>query len=568
MLHRFALNVAAQPEETLPSYLARVAAIRRVPLGVLLEHLELYDGTAASLAGYGITLPNEQATALARAVGEPRQAVDQMLLINAPALRADEHGAAELDRVRDEWVFIGDSHACPACLAARDGAWRMSWKFPWSCLCLEHGLLLLDSCPRCGIRLGHQRSRSTSVPRLGQPPVPLHCTGKNSEGRWCGYPLDEAAALDMGGWPRLMDCQRQLNWVLAGESATFAGHPHPPLVWLRELRSICSLLQHTITVEDVDPAAPPPVHQAVALHAISRERPTGRRGRGARNRYKLRTPRSVALMAGMLPAAMHIAAAQDEAELRVRVGPWSDRLASRCKDSGLHGIGPRYGLSPVLGTAVQRHIRTVRPGHPFETQAWRAHLTRSRLRLEPRHIPKLIFIDAWDRDFQDLFRRQNDLRGVAASPRTAPAREFCSLALTRLCYPGSWGDVATTLGVDPNGARRVANGYMHRLIKRGNLVPFIVRLGALAHDLGRTRAPVDWRAREEKLAGLRCLAALSSSAWVYRFAAKLLGLRPRSCGRKLSTPTPSQRPRGVARPRRRTASITGASCATKSAARR
>jgi hypothetical protein len=59
--------------------------------------------------------------------------------------------------VQEGALFWG-TRTCPACLSESGGAWNLWWKLRLAVVCSTHKTMLVDHCPRCGIRPRHGRS--------------------------------------------------------------------------------------------------------------------------------------------------------------------------------------------------------------------------------------------------------------------------------------------------------------------------------------------------------------------------------------------------------------------------
>ncbi|MEU1285325.1 TniQ family protein [Kitasatospora sp. NPDC005856] len=127
-------------------------------------------------------------------------------------------------------VLVRDSRYCPRCLAGdgspvqarHGGPWRRSWRLAVSFACLEHGVLLQHTCPRCRTAPGtgdpDRPAKLLSLPG-GTGLHPAQCREEYSGGV-CGQRLDDLTlAPGPGGLPAgLAALQARIDGLLAPDT--------------------------------------------------------------------------------------------------------------------------------------------------------------------------------------------------------------------------------------------------------------------------------------------------------------------------------------------------------------
>jgi TniQ len=109
------------------------------------------------------------------------------------------------------------SRFCPACLAERDGRWRLWWRLRWAFACPTHGCLLVEECPAC------QRSQRVRPHPSDLVPNPGSCTRSSPAGGRkpdrCLARLASADVLHLGADHPAAAHQRHVLAILATGSA-------------------------------------------------------------------------------------------------------------------------------------------------------------------------------------------------------------------------------------------------------------------------------------------------------------------------------------------------------------
>ncbi|MFF0001534.1 TniQ family protein [Streptomyces avermitilis] len=153
-----------------------------------------------------------------------------------------------------EWMMPTWSRACPLCLK-RDGVWPLWWRLGIAAVCPVHRCLLVDVCPRCGVRLLRGSERG---PRglLTREPLPAagECANRPSHGPKGRAGLCRQVLADIPtttapeAWA---DLQRRVLAVAEGAPARIQGEPVSGADWFAALRYLTALTRLAATGEDV-----------------------------------------------------------------------------------------------------------------------------------------------------------------------------------------------------------------------------------------------------------------------------------------------------------------------------
>lgn len=521
------LPVALPPAdgETFRSWMDRLAADLRVPLGLLMHRVGVIpqDSHERVPAGYGLALPPTTVSAVAYATGQDAAAVRATLLTSWHGTAAD---LADVDPDRPdtfraaaarEWLYATGSHCCPACLHDRDGAWRLAWRLPWSFACTRHAVLLVDTCPGCGQRPQDARRDGRSGPAFASHvPVPGRCdnpapAGQGLLGR-AGQPCSTDLAAADAVWldhPGVLAAQARLDAVLARSTTTVDGATVPTTEYLGDLRALVSvLLSHATTGQlqaalGVSPSrrrpewAPDALAAAWGDHDDARRERAGRRAAlrtagadhrlGPRARLHEQAPRSSALMALVCAAAVP---ALDTGSARA-LARWAE-AAREGNHPGLRALlRDRHASDRLLRLAddaartTGRFVAAGRIEHDTDRAGHAVLLDR---------IPALLWPDEWPA-FAPLFT------GTGTLPDTA--RRFTSTALVKSLAPFTWTQAGEHLGWPAPSTRTLTANVVNRLNRAGTAQAFHATLTDLAASLRAGDRPLpDLAARRRALAGL------------------------------------------------------------------
>ncbi len=128
------------------------------------------------------------------------------------------------------WLLTDSTRYCPRCLRGDGspiqnlygGTWRLFWHLPIAFACLDHQVMLQDTCPAC--RLPAQSGHSGISTRLVPNPIkaghhPVECRNNSDgtpTGSVCGRRLDDASDLHESAFvPELADLQSKLLAMLS-----------------------------------------------------------------------------------------------------------------------------------------------------------------------------------------------------------------------------------------------------------------------------------------------------------------------------------------------------------------
>lgn len=499
--------------ESFASFIDRLAAHQLVPVpvttilaasGIIPE--DRYD---ALPAGYGIDLTPEQRIAFARVCGLSEVEVNSMLMRQFDGIAFDLTGLAVTDAnsVRStahrEWAGFAGSACCPACLRESGGGWHLRWKLWTSFVCMEHGVLLVDRCPRCERRTGSYRADQGNRPRFAtHVPVPGRCAnslavgagGAGQAARPCGQDLGAIPVIDLSDAPRLLQAQQDINAVLRLRTGQVAGQQVPALVYFRHLRSLVALALHATQPDDLG-ELPRPIHDALDDYVVRRDDiRAGERGRRGTSIHPYKAaPGDVRLIAATLPWAVEVLGQPDQLALTEVLRPMIDRTRT-IRRSSIRAVGRDFHLEGALKLALSRILISRAPlrhtiGHlaPAGTGAYRT--------FRPEHVPHLILKDVYERDFRLLLAGS----GVGATA----ARVAISVALVMLTGQHSRKSAIRLLGLEGLHKGTSLPVVMVHLKEREHLEVFQIALHALADRLEGPGPHLDYRAAQRQLEAFR-----------------------------------------------------------------
>ncbi|MEV7394799.1 TniQ family protein [Streptomyces sp. NPDC091215] len=438
--------------EAFASWVDRVAAVLEVPPGVAARALGLECRQWASSTRplfFGVTLTPASLGGLRDATGLRAAELRQMQLDRYAGTVLDLSGV-ELGREASltavaarEWMMPTWSRACPPCLK-RDGVWPLWWRLGIAAACPLHRCLLVDVCPRCGVRLLRGSER---VPRglLTREPLPAvgECANRPPHGPrgragLCRQPLAEIPVRVVP--ESLVDLQRRVLAVADGAPARIAGERVGGADWFAALRYLTALARLAATGEDV---AGLPGFAAEAFVEDQRRRAGRPRGGGGTQLVTMPVSAAQALAALALADRVLGASRTDAA------GPlasWIRRATAQRRAVG--GGDPLRHLPRPAVVARMTAAVTPRP-----SRVAGALPTAEAPTLEVCHIPHL----ADPGDYRELMARH--LLGTAE----VSGRRLTALALARLAGAGSWREAAAALEMDACRAARAANTLVQRI---------------------------------------------------------------------------------------------------------
>jgi hypothetical protein len=312
--------------------------------------LRSVSGDVRSLA-YGIVATAEVCEAVSAATGVGAEVVRDMHLgvFNGSALglagvRVGDKESVCRAEVR-EWVRFFGSRACPQCLATSGGVWPVWWKLGWAAVCPTHHVLLVDQCPRCGVRLRRgSAGRPLGLSRT-RVPDPLRC-GAVVSGMVCDQLIPQirtsTVSGDLAGKQQLVleKAERRRPPVIGGQTVS-AGQ------WFAALKAVAILIR--LGVPEVLPLlnpVSPDGGQALASEVVGHQR-----NRGGPQSCFGAVPQRAPAAAALLTAAVDVVSAEGEAEVVARLEPLSELARSRW--AGLRpGPLPELSLPPEFAAAL------------------------------------------------------------------------------------------------------------------------------------------------------------------------------------------------------------------------
>jgi hypothetical protein len=437
---RLAWAPAPVPDETLPSYVDRLAFELGVTLKVALALLGLWSGSRRDLGVHGLHVAPERRRMVLEVSGLSEASLESMLLTRFDGLVGDIGSRLQMPRLITSgmWLYVAGSNVCPECLAERNGAWDIHWKLPWVFACTRHNRLLHDICPSCKNEFRAFLKGRTTIPRaLEQVPAPTLCpnaaadTVIGRDARRCD--ADVIALPPVLVDERTIIAQKALREAIAGHAPTVCGQRTTPAGYLSELRALVSLMRQLAEPEDFADLRPE------ALAAV--ERAVAARAPGKRIiRHTHSAPRDPWLRAGLMTLAVEMLAASDDEAYSLRLAPLADRARTRLTSRlPPREFSLRFGATPLLTRAILANQPVWCPDAAPRLQRPSPALASARRTpaLEPRWVPQLVWPWAWDTHLRPFFDSQHQ----------ELARYFCSLAVVRVAAGLSWREAADALNV-------------------------------------------------------------------------------------------------------------------------
>jgi hypothetical protein len=329
---RLALVTAPQTDETFASWVDRMARVNRCPPAQVADLMGLrLRGAYASTRPlvFGVQCDEAVRQTVYAATGVPGSAVDRMHLSVfeggplsvAAVLSASKAPGPSAAR---EWVEVYGSRACPCCLLASGGVWRLWWKLSSAAVCPEHQVILLDRCPACGgvLRWGGPQPRAAPA-RWDRLPT---CCANSVHGRPCVWlPAVRVSQAD----ERTVDAQRRwLDTAYRRAYPTLGGAKVSGRQWFEAFRACVIFLRLGLpTILRRLPDVPGWCARALLDERVERDVYRGQFGWG---------PASAAAAAAFLTVVTPLLAAADRRELT-------------------------QGLAPLVRTALEEGCLTTRP---------------------------------------------------------------------------------------------------------------------------------------------------------------------------------------------------------------
>lgn len=516
------------------------AEVQRLPLGTLLGAGEFFGSWVDRLAeenclsrtgmwvalgltqssqsqpiAYGVTLDSRQLATVALASGEPVDAIEASLLATfaTTAVPLDGLDLSRPDTVRHwsaaSWAYVWQSHACPQCLKGNDGAWQLTWKLPWSYMCLAHGTYLIGACPDCGFRLQSTvkdaRQRRACVGST-QGEVSPRASGdqryRRGEDDICGKLVINMRAQPVGDVAAANVQTDLLN--LLNPHAALAPHlssvleqtRRSPADAFRDLRSIVKLALHIgspALLADADGA----VRDAFERHCRTRDEMVPRRGAQAvmSNRAYRRPPTDPLLAAGALRIAHPLALGEPSVvrEAAEKLVEAAEELPAG-RDRWWHVL--KFLTPPDCMTQELRRARdhvTFAGLADFDGRALRRHAAPAIVARAADLVPGICWPEVYEH-FAPLMPQRG---WPEAGPR------YVTINLVRILAGGRLGyeDAATELGLPPGVVGQCRRLTRH-LRESGHGEQFTSLLTTLRGTLTEGDPPVNYGERRRVLCDL------------------------------------------------------------------
>ncbi|WNI20028.1 TniQ family protein [Actinacidiphila sp. ITFR-21] len=384
---------------------------------------------------------------------------------------------------RHVWGRARGSRYCPACLADNGGRWLLKWRLGWSFACLDHHLLLVDTCPRCSRTSRHFPATTR------HPLTPGHCHSPaqddSSRAVRCGQPLEEAGAIELTAQGPVIAAQKIIENVIASGQADFGVYqdkPQPSLALFGDLRALACVLLRRVPERLVD-FVPPEILAAHQHPVPEAPRPFDPAEETLPGRL---APRRAATAALAVSAALHILGHDDAhaagAALRHLISDADGSMPLKVPHRWRH-TSPVFDavhlatLAPRLKHSDQLRYRTAdrfprRPG-PSASAQGAARAPRIPTQLWP----------AWS-------ARLSPSSGALS--RTIRPALSCYLLL----IGGAREDFTTATRLLRSPAEdRLGPHMAHRLTKQGHFKAISIGLSVLADYLDQEGSPIDYDRR-------------------------------------------------------------------------
>lgn len=466
------------PDETLHSWLTRLSARLTLEPRATMRAIgyPTPSSRAATYPGYGVTATDAVIDTIGRTTRAPAETIRRTLLgrfdggpLTLNGLDLTAPGGNRQLGMR-EWVHLGTSSACIACLIDSGYQWRLTWRLPWTAVCTTHQLLLEHQCPQCGLLFNAGRRRDHGLgPGTNSVPVIEACTNSVATGRrayapLCGHPYSEIPTTACEH-PDILAAQTTIDRLLTPE------HRNHHLDWWQNLRAVTAvLLTHANPdlIVGLLPGLPDTTATALYAHYEGRDRidaerhdtitRTGRHHSAPRRRTHTQAPTNPALVAALLPVAL--ATLRDLDHLPPGVEADGPLPAGGALDMLRHNVSSR---NRTLTTELNLRRATPQLLDASKQTSGYDHLAAKHtesVALDTRFIPRLF---PWA-DYQPV-------RDILTATGTTDdyARSYLSLCAAKLVLKTTWADAATALLADPDKATRNANAVTTRLTASGQL---------------------------------------------------------------------------------------------------
>mgnify|MGYP003585451103 CR=1 FL=1 len=470
--------------ESWHSWVTRLSA--RIDLGPL-ETLKAIGYTAdfrraTALPGYGITASPATIDRVATITRNQPEHIAAALLdqydggpISLTGLDPTIQGNTRKLAMR-EWVHLGTSAACPACLTDTD-QWQLSWRLPWSAICTRHRLLHVSTCPGCGelFNAGRRRDGSLGPYSANTIAAPGTCQNPHRDAAQSPYPrlcahLHSSIPSTPCEQSDLLAAQHALDGLLQPAHRTSNNE------WWNDLRALtAALLAHATTdlYTDILPGLPDTCLQALDAHhehrddLVDERRTIAARGGDARTGRRLRVHTATPTDPDIIAPAQTLALAILHTDLHTTpphmpaldLPPTLDATRDLFNDRGkplLTQLRSRHASDHLMNLLKIRSGYNALLTHPAITPVE----ADSPGGLQPRNIPRLIPWEEYE-PVADMMR--------ATRTTDDYSRAYLSICLAKLLTGGTWMQAAAAIGADPKKAKGHTNAVTGRLRQSGDL---------------------------------------------------------------------------------------------------
>lgn len=358
---------------------------------------------------------------------------------------------------------------CPVCLAEPDPHWKRQWSAMFATTCVDHGCLLLRTCPRCGERpwsTASWLSHDPAGPLYACPNRPRRPSGRMIRRRRCKFDLRKIE-------PFVLDAE------------TVAAHKLVYRLWQqygRDPASLQRLAGVEVTAKIAVDALCELIDESIGIFSLfdddTHDRP--------------------ALVAALRTAA------------RILSAP-STTVAAQQADAHrlLNPAGPATPIGPGIALLRRRHnplLAAIRLGSVRATLSPVAQLTYDCGHRHPRYPIRRTDERSWQRlpehrpDLPDL-----DAAGIPqvlwSNTAWAPTGDASTLAaaaqamaLTKIGDARPWKIIALDLGLPKDIALPVTRYWRH-IVRTGGWPDALATLTNLKEQLRENPAPIDYQQR-------------------------------------------------------------------------
>lgn len=403
--------------------------------------------------GWGRWLPDTAVATLALAVDVSPQVVRSSLLEHFTNVCFPHGAVAKPARqlIWDAWAFPSGTRICPECWT-NCGYEPTRHRLPWSFVCLEHAVFLVDRCSGCDRRFRSGKDNDRSGPSiLSVQPRPGRCSNQQHRTRTrsgmgsrpCDHPYVGNRVFSASS--DALRTQETINAALDGHPPALLGESVSPLEFFDDLRSIAALACTSAPQEDTQPT----------------------------HRPYLRPPRTSSEMATACQAALEVLSNTDTRTAGQLLLGYVEADLNRYQSTTRALIGrtqPTERTKPVLdatislvGRPTTRLRRSVQPTLPLHG-------------IDPEQVSMQTAAALYERHVQSR---------IASIGRLRPDLGIATLAmdLTRLAGLPSYPTCAEHLGLDQETWPRRARYVRSRLAAAGLIDTWITAVGEAAGRL-------------------------------------------------------------------------------------